>query len=875
MITQFDREPVTRKELLELISFFQSGDKPSSVNTYADLPPASQQTNEKWFVNNTTGIYLINRKYAGVYISNGTTWDLLYKVNLDDINVAKADKTISITGSNGLTGGGDLSMNRAISHGDTSTQANIVNIDGNVIQSANVDDFGHVTSFSSINLDNRYITTSGAYANPSWITSLDANKLTGTISSGVLSGSTLYVGTTAIALNRASSNQALTGLISVQFVGATSGTATLQAPAVAGTTTFTLPSASGTLITDQNYTANDILTKIKTVDGNGSGLDADTLRGFSAGYGNPVFPCIPVIASDGVMEVGRFFDFRSSSNQDVDFTLRLDGGTANRTISFPTVSGTLIGNNDTATVSNNMLAGSIADTKLNTISTAGKVSNSATTATSSNIASSIVSRDANGDFNAGTITATLSGNSTTASTLQTARTINGVSFDGSANITITANTTNALTINSPLTGTSFNGGSAVSIGIQTASATLSGSLSNIDWSIFNNKQNAISLTTNNSSGASTFVGNVLNIPNYTLAGLGGQPQLNGTGFVKANGTTITYDNSNYLIANQNITLSGDVAGSGTTAITTTLANSGVTAGTYTNATITVDSKGRVTVASSPNAGKVNASYLLVGGGGGSGINGGGGGGGGGVLTGQTTLTVGTVYSFTIGGGGAGSTGSIGGSVGGNTIGLGLTVIGGGGGSGRDAGPATRGATGGGGAGTTTTTISRLWSAGSQPIISGQGFAGGAGTTWNIGSDLGINSAGGGGGGSGGIGHSGTTLYAGYGGIGITSDITGSAISYGGGGGGGVTVNGIAGAGSSGGGNGGQSGTAAQAGTNGLGGGGGGAGPGIQTGLSGGSGVAIIRLPTINYTGTVTGSPTVTTVGSDTVIKFTANGSYTA
>lgn len=32
----------------------------------------------------------------------------------------------------------------------------------------------------------------------------------------------------------------------------------------------------------------------------------------------------------------------------------------------------------------------------------------------------------------------------------------------------------------------------------------------------------------------------------TLAGLGGQPQLNGTGFVKASGTTISYDNSTYL-----------------------------------------------------------------------------------------------------------------------------------------------------------------------------------------------------------------------------------------------------------------------------------------------------------------------------------------
>jgi len=54
----------------------------------------------------------------------------------------------------------------------------------------------------------------------------------------------------------------------------------------------------------------------------------------------------------------------------------------------------------------------IADSKLATIFTAGKVSNSATTATSSNAASAIVSRDASGNFSAGTITASLSGNVT-------------------------------------------------------------------------------------------------------------------------------------------------------------------------------------------------------------------------------------------------------------------------------------------------------------------------------------------------------------------------------------------------------------------------------------------------------------------------------
>jgi hypothetical protein len=48
----------------------------------------------------------------------------------------------------------------------------------------------------------------------------------------------------------------------------------------------------------------------------------------------------------------------------------------------------------------------IADSKLATISTAGKVSNSATTATSANTASAIVARDASGNFTAGAITAT-------------------------------------------------------------------------------------------------------------------------------------------------------------------------------------------------------------------------------------------------------------------------------------------------------------------------------------------------------------------------------------------------------------------------------------------------------------------------------------
>lgn len=135
---------------------------------------------------------------------------------------------------------------------------------------------------------------------------------------------------------------------------------------------------------------------------------------------------------------------------------------------FPALSGdistsagacvTAIGNGK---VSNAMLAGSIADSKLSTISTAGKVSNSATTATSANTVSAIVARDGSGNFSAGTITATfsgsLSGNATTATTLQTARDINGVSFNGSASITVTAaaGTLTGATLNSTVTASSL------------------------------------------------------------------------------------------------------------------------------------------------------------------------------------------------------------------------------------------------------------------------------------------------------------------------------------------------------------------------------------------------------------------------------------
>jgi len=107
-------------------------------------------------------------------------------------------------------------------------------------------------------------------------------------------------------------------------------------------------------------------------------------------------------------------------------------------------------------------AAAIADTKLATISTAGKVQNTATTATSSNSGSAIVSRDASGNFSAGTITASLTGNVTgnasTATTLATARDFqltgdveaSAQSFNGSGNVTFTTSIANGVIVNADI-----------------------------------------------------------------------------------------------------------------------------------------------------------------------------------------------------------------------------------------------------------------------------------------------------------------------------------------------------------------------------------------------------------------------------------------
>jgi hypothetical protein len=273
-------------------------------------------------------------------------------------------------------------------------------------------------------------------------------------------------------------------------------------------------------------------------------------------------------------------------------------------------------------------------------------------------------------------------------------------------------------------------------------------------------------------------------------------------------------------------------------------------------------------------------FLVIAGGGGGGtsngshITGGGGAGGyrasfnnetsggGGSSENSLSVDVGTVFTITVGAGGAAQTNGVNSSISGTGITT-ITSIGGGNANNGGVNPGDGGSGGG--------------------ETDGGQVSGGSGTA-NQGFDGGesAGAAAGGGGGAGSAGANASLLVAGNGGNGVASTITGSSVTRAGGGGGGVRSDGTVGSGGSGGGGNGEKGNSvtAQAGTVNTGSGGGGNGQLVNfgyggTGGAGGSGVVILRFPTVKYSGTTTGSPTVSTSGSDTILTFNSSGSYTA
>jgi hypothetical protein len=165
-------------------------------------------------------------------------------------------------------------------------------------------------------------------------------------------------------------------------LGATGATGVKNAPltnAEIDTNFSNLNTEIGTKLASSSYTAADVLTKIKTVDGTGSGLDADLLDGLN-----------PVSGATGASIVSRDSSGNFSSNQitaaqfvgplylgtantivfegstadDYETTLTVTDPTADRTITFPNLTGTVVVSGAGGAITNDMLAGSIANAKL-------------------------------------------------------------------------------------------------------------------------------------------------------------------------------------------------------------------------------------------------------------------------------------------------------------------------------------------------------------------------------------------------------------------------------------------------------------------------------------------------------------------------------
>jgi len=192
---------------------------------------------------------------------------------------------------------------------------------------------------------------------------------------------------------------------------------------------------------------------------------------------------------------------------------------------------------------------------------------------------------ANGGTGAATLTGYLVGNGTSpitaVSTIPNAGltnssvTYNGVSVALGASGTITAANPNALTIGTGLTGTSYNGSSAVTIAIDSTVATLTGT------------QTLTNKTISGSTNTLTNIGNS-SLTNSSLT-------VNGTSISLGGSATVTATTTNALTIGTG--LSG-TSFNGSAPVTIAISNTGVTSGTYGSASvipvIQVNSQGQIT-----------------------------------------------------------------------------------------------------------------------------------------------------------------------------------------------------------------------------------------------------------------------------------------
>ena len=274
-----------------------------------------------------------------------------------------------------------------------------------------------------------YPSNDGTIASTQYVTTA-INNISGNQITGVIAGAN---GGTGVA----NTGKTITLGRNLTTTGTTGSNASDITFKTTGTTTLTLPT-SGTLatlsdISGSSIDGNSITGVINPING-GTGVANDnnftiTLGGAITTSGNlTMAPASGTTASDATLKTtGTTVIVLPTAG----VLSTLDG---TETFTNKTIDASL---NTLSNITNANISGiaAIDDSKLATIASSGKVENSATTATNANTANAIVARDASGNFTAGSITAALNGNASSATKLATTRAIYGNNFDGTAALT--------------------------------------------------------------------------------------------------------------------------------------------------------------------------------------------------------------------------------------------------------------------------------------------------------------------------------------------------------------------------------------------------------------------------------------------------------